>query len=122
MILGKHGTHAHSQYAGSKKACEHDCGYDCGIHCCSLGTPAAVVESERVVEKALLLDAVNALVVAAVSQIASEGNSGGDLRAMHDGVEKEAVVLVVNSEGPVTDLSENVSGKVDPDYPFDLPH
>ena len=41
---------------------------------------------------------------------------------MHDGVEKEAVVLVVNSESPVTDLSEDGTSEVDTDYPFDFPH
>ena len=53
---------------------------------------------------------------------ASESDPGRDLRAMHDGVEKEAVVLVVNGECPVTDLSKDVTGEVDTDYPFDLPH
>jgi len=52
----------------------------------------------------------------------SESNPSGDLRAVHNGVEKEAVVLVVNGEGPVTDLSKDVTGEVDTDYPFDLPH
>ena len=53
---------------------------------------------------------------------ASEGNAGGDLRAVHGGVEKEAVVVVVNRQGPVTDLSEDGTSEVDTDHPFDLPH
>jgi hypothetical protein len=69
-----------------------------------------VVESERVIEKALLLDAVNALVVAAVSGIASEGNAGGDLRAMHDDVETETVVLKVTAECSIPNLSKDGTG------------
>jgi hypothetical protein len=53
---------------------------------------------------------------------ASEGNSSGDLRAVHNGVEKKAVVLVVSAECPVTELRKDVTGEVDTDYALDLPH
>src|SRR5947208_12153080 len=43
---------------------------------------------------------------------ASEGNPGGDLGAVHDGVEKEPVILVVSAECPVTNLSEDVTREV----------
>src|SRR5205823_9109844 len=85
----------------------HANGCDCGIHCCSLGTPATVAESERVTEKGLLLDAVNALAVAAVSRIASEGDAGGDLRAVHHKVQAEIVVFIVTAKCSVTNLSKN---------------
>src|SRR5712691_11238149 len=52
----------------------------------------------------------------------SEGNSRGDLRAVHDGVKEKAVVLVVYAECPVTDLGEDGTGEVDTDYALDLPH
>ena len=41
---------------------------------------------------------------------------------MCNGVEKKAVVLVVDAERPVTDLSEDAMGEVDTDDPLDLPH
>ena len=66
-----------------------------------------MAESERVTEKGLLLDAVNALAVAAVSRIASEGDAGGDLRAVHDSVETETVVLEVTAKCPITNLSKD---------------
>ena len=37
----------------------------------------------------------------------SEGDSGGDLRAVHNSLETEIVVLVVTAESPVTDLSKD---------------
>src|SRR4030095_15331305 len=54
--------------------------------------------------------------------IASESDSGGDLRAVHDSVETEAIVLKVSAECPITNLGKNRAGKVDPDYALDLPH
>ena len=52
----------------------------------------------------------------------SEGDPRRDLRSVHDGVEKEPVFLVVSAECPVTDLSEDVTGEVDTNDGFDLPH
>src|SRR5438132_2016984 len=53
---------------------------------------------------------------------ASEGNSSGDLRTVSDRIEKKSVILVVDAECPITDLSENATGEVDPDHALDLPH
>src|SRR5438445_5236651 len=52
----------------------------------------------------------------------SESDPRRDLGAVHDGVEKEPVLLVVSAECPVTDLSEDVTGEVDTNDGFDLPH
>ena len=65
---------------------------------------------------------VKALVVAAVSRIASEGNPGRDLRTVQDHVENEILVLEVGAKGPITDLSKDGTGEVDTDYALDLPH
>src|SRR5207237_255363 len=46
---------------------------------------------------------------------ASEGNSSGDLRTVSDRIEKKSVILVVDAECAITDLSENATGEVDPD-------
>ena len=53
---------------------------------------------------------------------ASESNSSGDLRTVSDRVEKKSVILVIDAECPITDLSENATGEVDPDHALDLPH
>src|SRR5215216_4012253 len=52
----------------------------------------------------------------------SESNPGSNLRAVHDSVEKEPIVLVVNAECPVTNFREDRSGKVDANGGLDLPH
>lgn len=52
-------------------------------------------------------DAVNALVVAAASRIALEGDSSRDLRTVHNSFETEIVLLEVTTESPVTDLSKD---------------
>ena len=41
---------------------------------------------------------------------------------MHDSIEKEAVIIVVSAECPVTNFGEDGTGEVDTDYAFDLPH
>src|SRR5438093_5894232 len=53
---------------------------------------------------------------------ASEGNPGRDLGTVHYGIEKEPVILVVSAECPVTNLSEDVTGEVNTNDSFDLPH
>src|SRR5207247_9540894 len=53
---------------------------------------------------------------------ALEGNPGSDLRAMSDRVEKKAVIIVVDAECPITNLSEDVTGEIDTDYALNLPH
>jgi hypothetical protein len=42
-----------------------------------------------------------------ISNKCSEGNPGGNLRAVHDGVETETAVLKVTAECPITDLSKD---------------
>src|SRR5438094_7932986 len=41
---------------------------------------------------------------------------------MHDSIEKQAVILVVSAECPVTNFGKDGTGEVDTDYAFDLPH
>src|SRR5437764_86179 len=53
---------------------------------------------------------------------ASKGNPGGDLRAVCDRIEKKAVVLVVDAQCPITDLSEDAMRDVDTNDALDLPH
>ena len=51
----------------------------------------------------------------------SKGNPGRDLRTVCDRVENKAVVLVVDAQCPITDLSEDAMGEVDTDDALDLP-
>ena len=51
----------------------------------------------------------------------SKGNPGGDVRIVCDRVEKKAVVLVVDAQCPMTNLSEDTMGEVDTDDALDLP-
>jgi len=39
-----------------------------------------------------------------------------------DGVEEKAVILVVDAERSITDLSEDAMGEVDTEDALDLPH
>jgi hypothetical protein len=52
----------------------------------------------------------------------SESDPGGDLRAMRHSVEKKPVVVVVNTERPVTNFRKDAMGEVNTDCAFDLPH
>ena len=44
------------------------------------------------------------------------------MRTVSDGVEEKAVILVVDAERSITDLSEDAMGEVDTEDALDLPH
>ena len=51
-----------------------------------------------------------------------ESDSGRDLRAVHDDVENEMIVLEIGGEGAITDFGKDVPSKVDAQNALDLPH
>ena len=87
-------------------------------------TKNAAHAAAMLVKKRYLIGFIGRIVVGVNKFLtkASESDPRSDLRAMRDSVEKKPVVVVVNTERPVTNFRKDAMGEVNTDYAFDLPH